>query len=378
VKLLKLVASHVEVGVPLPWGVRDADAKLLLARGFILHDETQVASLLSRGMYVDAEEFRAVEAERMGTPLTNMPKRPPNLFDHWGGASAKLQQLLKGIASEPGFVDGMQALASDIAALVEHDPDISIFLAVRQDPSRLAMYGYHHAMHCAVICKLTAQRLAWPEERVHTLLKASLTMNLAIVDLQGKLATQDVPVKPSQLTLIRSHAHDAVQQLQLAGVTDPEWLEAIAQHHERPDGRGYPTGLKLTSPLALALRHADVLMAKISPRTMRPALPIQEAMRQLFKEDGGGPMSTAIIKEFGIFPPGDYVQLKSGERAVVVRRTEVASKPIVAAITDHHGRPVTSSTRRDTAQPEFAITGTVADKSQVLRLAPERLYGLPA
>ena len=376
-KLLKLVASHVMVGVPLPWGVRDTNGKLLLACGYVLHDEAQIVSLLSRGVFVDADEFHAVEAARNAAPLTNMPKRPPNLFDHWGSASAKLQQLLKAIEHEPAFNEHMHGLAGEVVALVDHDPDISIFLAVRQDPSRLPMYGYNHAMHCAVIGMLTARRLDWPAEQVLTLVKAAMSMNVSIAEMQGKLAAQDGPVTRLQLAAIRSHTVDAVRLLQQAGVTDTQWLEAVAQHHERPDGSGYPAGLKAQSSLALALRHADVLMAKISPRTLRAALPIQEAMRQLFREDGGGAMSTAIIKEFGIYPPGDYVQLKSGERAVVVRRTEVASKPIVAAITDNHGRPVTSSTRRDTAQPEFAIAGTVADKSPVLRLPPERLYGLP-
>jgi HD-GYP domain-containing protein (c-di-GMP phosphodiesterase class II) len=239
------------------------------------------------------------------------------------------------------------------------------------------MYGYNHAMHCAVIGMLTARRLDWPAEQVLLLVKAALTMNVSIAEMQGKLAGQDVPVTRSQLDAIRSHTTDAVKLLNQAGVTDPQWLEAVGQHHERADGSGYPAGITTPSMLALALRHADVLMAKISPRTLRAPLPIQEAMRQLFREDKGGAMSTAIIKEFGIYPPGDYVQLKSGERAVVVRRTEVASKPIVAAITDHLAKPVTSSIRRDTAQPEFAITGTVADKSPVMRMAPERLYGLP-
>jgi hypothetical protein len=31
--------------------------------------------------------------------------------------------------------------------------------------------------------------------------------------------------------------------------------------------------------------------------------------------------------------------------------------------------------RRDTQQAEFAITGTVSDKSMLQRLLPERLYG---
>ena len=125
------------------------------------------------------------------------------------------------------------------------------------------------------------------------------------------------------------------------------------------------------------LRHIDVFMAKMAPRAMRAPLPAQLAARQLFQEDGGGPVSAAIIKEFGIYPPGEFVQLKSGEMAVVVRRSANARTPLAASITDRQGMPMVNTVPRDTGKPEFAIVSVVTDKSLVLRVPPERLYGLP-
>jgi hypothetical protein len=59
----------------------------------------------------------------------------------------------------------------------------------------------------------------------------------------------------------------------------------------------------------------------------------------------------------------------------VVQRTGNARAPIVAAITDTAGRPVSHTLRRDTAQAEFAITGVHSDPTLLKRLPPERLYG---
>ena len=39
--------------------------------------------------------------------------------------------------------------------------------------------------------------------------------------------------------------------------------------------------------------------------------------------------------------------------------------------------PTVNTVVRDTAKPEFAIASVIADKSLVLRVPPERLYGLP-
>jgi len=127
--------------------------------------------------------------------------------------------------------------------------------------------------------------------------------------------------------------------------------------------------------MAAALRVADVFMAKISPRTLRPALSPQEAVRELYREDKGGPISTAIIKEFGIYPPGDFVRLASGELGLVVQRTDNARAPIVASITDTAGHPVARTLRHDTGQADFAIVANVTDKAMLSRLPPERLYG---
>jgi hypothetical protein len=182
-------------------------------------------------------------------------------------------------------------------------------------------------------------------------------------------------MRESQKALIRRHSQEAADWLAQAGVSDPDWLNAVAQHHERADGSGYPQGLTEIADIAVALRAADVFMAKISPRKLRPALPIQEAAKQMYRADHGGQISSAIIKEFGIYPPGDVVKLACGEVGVVMRRTDNAKCPIVASITDGAGRPTVHTVQRDTSQPEYAITAHITDTSLVARMPPERVYG---
>jgi hypothetical protein len=86
-------------------------------------------------------------------------------------------------------------------------------------------------------------------------------------------------------------------------------------------------------------------------------------------------MSRAVIKELGLYPPGDFVQLASGEMGVVMRRGAESRTPLVAAVTDTQGRSTTSTLQRDTADPDFAITGPATERSLLSRVPPERLYG---
>ncbi len=377
-QLLKLVQSRVKIGAPLPWSVRTNNGSLLLNRGHIIQDEHQLATLLERGAFVDAEEVQAHAKAMAAQQEVATPARQMNLFDLWEKTIRRLEDLLRGCPMEPDFEQRLEALACDIMELVERDADIGVYLAMRQEKVAYVIYGYAHAVHTALVCILMARRMDWPESQIIRLTKAALTMNASIMGLQGRLAGQDSAIRELQKAEIKDHPAKSVELLKQAGVTDGDWLLAVAQHHERVDGTGYPLGLATVSLMAQALRFADIFMAKISRRATRGPLSAQDAARQVFREDKGGKLSMAIIKEFGIYPPGDFVKLKSGELGVVIKRSENANTPTVACITDASGKPVASTLRRDTAQPEFAIVGAVADKSLAMRVPPERLYGFSA
>ena len=370
IELLRMVADQILVGAPLPFGVRDEQGQLLLAKGRVVANESQRHILLERGLYVDHDES-AADAERAGP---DGAKRKLTLFDLWKQATARLDVLLNSI-DKAGFAERCDSFAGLLMGLIVRDPDIAIYHSVRQDPNRLSLYGQAHALHCALVCQLATTRAGWPPERVRTLVKASLTMNLSIVEVQGRFATLG-RLNDHQRDQIRNHPQAAVDRLQAAGVTDPAWLQAVLEHHERPGGGGYPHNLGELCEEAAVLRMADVFMAKISPRTERPALPILDAARQMFAEAQGSPLAAAIIKEYGIYPPGNFVLLASGEMAVVIRRGATAHAPVAAAVTDRNGIPVVSTTRRNTAEPAYAIKSLVPDIKMMMRLPPERLYGL--
>lgn len=376
-KMLRLPRAKVQIGLPLPWNVRDEQCLLLLSKGHVIESEHQLELLLQRGAFVDVEEIKALARE--AEPA--QPKAivsPPNLFALWDRTTDELHKLLSEVAQQPDFAARLDQFARHLVELVDLGADIAIYRIVRQDNAKNFYYGYYHSVHTATLCVLMARHLEWPPDRMMSLVKAALTMNLTVLDLQGQMAGQDVPMKDKQREAIRRHPAQAVELLEKVGVADADWLTAIAQHHERPDGSGYPLGCTELDELAVALRVADVFMAKISPRALREALSPQVAIRELYREDKGGPISTAIIKEFGIYPPGDFVRLASGELGLVVQRTGNARAPIVASITDTAGHAVARTLRHDTGQSAFAIVASATDKAMLMRLPPERLYGFSA
>lgn len=380
-KLLRLPRSKVRLGAPVPWNVRDEDEQLLLKKGQLVVTEHQLDALLARGAFVDAEELKAARDQPEVEPSEEDEVPSPSLFSLWDEATHTLKKMTADMqaCTDPtgsdNFAGQLDSFAKYLIRLVDNNPNIAIYRCLRQEQTHYFYYGYAHALHTAVLCLLLGRYLRWPGGQVMTLVKAAITMNLAIFELQGQLAGQDKPLSDSQRNLIHAHPLKSVELLQRIGVTQADWLDTIVQHHEQLDGSGYPAALTQVSEMAVALRIADVFMAKISPRLRREPLSTQEAARQLFREDQGGRLSTALIKVFGIYPPGEFVKLASGELGLVIERTDNVRSPVVAAITNSQGQPTPRTARRSTLDPAFAISAVVSDKALIARLPPERLYG---
>lgn len=370
-QLLKLVASHVVVGAALPFNVRDEHGGLLLACGQLVYSDKQLEMLLARGVYADVEEIKALAAGRQ------VVAQPPTLFARWNHVYWSLDGLAHASHEAASLRQRCEDLASELMAMVARDADVAIYQMVRQESHHYRMYGLTHTVFVAALCQLIAARLGWSPDRQRSAVLAALTMNLSILELQGRYAVFG-RLTQEQREELRGHPEAAVACLTAAGVADEEWLQAVLQHHEHSDGQGYPQGLTEVSELAHLLRLADVFLAKISRREGRPPLEIKEAQRQAYAQWPGSPMVAALIKEIGIFPPGELLALASGEKAVAIRRGAAMQTPLVAALTDKRGLPITQTPRRDTAQPEYAIKAVEADKTLVTRVPLERLYGLIA
>ncbi|GAA5175636.1 hypothetical protein GCM10025771_08330 [Niveibacterium umoris] len=368
-KLLQLLADHVKVGVPLLWNVRDRDRNLLLSRGNVVQSEAQLQALLARGMYVDEVEYRSQRA------ASEKPK--PQAFDPiwlWSDLQTKLSLLMRENSADPEFLDKLGQLSMLMQLLIERDADVGIFVMMQADAVK---YAVSHSVHTAVIAELIAKKVGASDDERRTIINAALTMNLGMFELQAILAAQATPPTDQQRAAIRAHPARSVAILQQAGLKDVDWLRAVAEHHETPDGKGYPRGIKDISVAAELIRHADVFAAKISPRATRSALPPNRAARESFLSMGGqeNPMAALLVKEVGIFPPGAFVRLANGEVAIVLRRGQLASTPTVFSVTNSNGVPYIEPVRRDTARKDFTIDSIVPRQSVMVRVNPSRLYG---
>lgn len=371
-------ADLIKVGEALPFRVLDSLERLLLNEGQVIASERQMELLIERGAWVErslVDERRAQRDKAGGGRIAVV--RHATLFDRWERALWDLDGVLRRTAKGEAKAAEWEGRVDELLALVDRDADVAIYGAVRQEDRRFALYPLAHSLHAAVLCVAGMRQAQWPLERQRSVVAAALSMNVAMMELQSQMAEQDTPPTQRQLDTIRAHPAAAVKLLQAQGVADAAWLRAVMEHHERADGSGYPHGLREVSDEARLLRMADVYMAKITPRANRDPLAPQVASRQLFQQEPGAPLAMAMVKAIGLHPPGSLVQLKSGEVAVVKRRSPTGGPaPIVLTVSDARGQPSVNSRELDSADPANAIAGPAAEPRRFGRILGERVYGL--
>lgn len=123
----------------------------------------------------------------------------------------------------------------------------------------------------------------------------------------GKLAVPATVLhKPGPLTcseraLLRRHVAEGVSIIEvLWPEVPPEVLAAVAQHHERLDGTGYPGGQPLKGVLGGVVAVADVYDALVSDRGYRNAYPAEEAYRLTCEQALPGRVLMALGREIGV------------------------------------------------------------------------------
>lgn len=138
--------------------------------------------------------------------------------------------------------------------------------------------------------------------------------------------------KPGALTRaefreIKLHTNFGYEMLKTDGNLPEAVAEAVLCHHERPDGTGYPRGLKGSEIQALArlVSIVDTYDAITSERVYDAARSHHEALGILWKERDrqfDGPMVETFTQFLGWVTPGTLVRLTDSRLAMVMQAGE--------------------------------------------------------
>jgi diguanylate cyclase (GGDEF)-like protein/putative nucleotidyltransferase with HDIG domain len=99
-----------------------------------------------------------------------------------------------------------------------------------------------HSERVADLAEKLARTVGWPAERAQMLGEAALVHDVGKIGISEHLLRKAGPLVSRDREQIELHAELAARIVE--DVLAPEQVEWIRTHHERPDGSGYPRGLR--------------------------------------------------------------------------------------------------------------------------------------
>jgi HD-GYP domain-containing protein (c-di-GMP phosphodiesterase class II) len=241
-------------------------------------------------------------------------------------------------------------------------------------------YAVRHCIDTAIVALLVAQSLDSTPGRIRSLVAAALTMNVAMAPVQQTLQDKKGALTENEIRMIKRHPQEGVELLQDAGITDPDWLACVLDHHENEDGSGYPrgkSGREITESTKI-LAIADRYCARVVKRQYRKTLLPNAALRDILVADKKSidpSLATAFIRELGTYPTGTFVRLVSGEIGVVTGKGAATTMPIVHALVGPRGEPLSFAIRRDTSVELHCIREVLYEEQAAIRFNMHQLWG---
>ncbi len=124
-----------------------------------------------------------------------------------------------------------------------------------------------------------AEILSLTRDEKQTLLTGANLSQIGKISIPSNIRTKESRLTAAETEIMQGHVHKARDLLQEMDI-DQSIITAVCQMYERQDGSGYPNQLSGNEidPAARILGMADVLVARVSPRSYRKAISVEEAM----------------------------------------------------------------------------------------------------
>ncbi len=398
--LVQVTHESIVIGQPLPFALRDELGILLARKGFVIASRDDLEAMRGRGLgfFVDVSEserhqkafvgklFELVRDER---PLGKIAQAKLTTRDlsasrddagadatNWLDLQIQGNRLLRDLSAE-NFPDDLERLQTQLVGQTRRNADGALFALFHLASSEVHLYSATHAMLVGVMCALAAREvLGWSEHVEATVCKAALTMNIGMTSLQDRLAVQAEPPSATQREQIDHHPARSVALLRQLGLHDPDWLEAVRDHHETTPGALGPR--TPGQRMARLIQRADVFAARLAPRAARRSDSAAVAMQACYFDEKRqiDEAGAALIKAVGVYSPGSLVRLATQEVGIVVRRGANTTTPRVAVLVSRDGLATSEHVIRDTSQRELRIAASVAQRDCKVKINLDRMLAL--
>ncbi|MEK6625329.1 MAG: HD domain-containing phosphohydrolase, partial [Bdellovibrionota bacterium] len=176
-----------------------------------------------------------------------------------------------------------------------HEQFVQVFAALGDAISKKDPYTGGHTKRVSMFSEMIAKELNLSPQEMLNIRMAAALHDIGKIGVPDYILQKNAPLNDEEFHIMKEHPRIGFEILQhIEGVEDV--ASGMRFHHERPDGKGYPYGMKEGEiPLcAQIIAVADTFDAMISTRPYRKGLPPMVAYEEIVKNAGTQFSSVAV------------------------------------------------------------------------------------
>jgi HD-GYP domain-containing protein (c-di-GMP phosphodiesterase class II) len=310
-------------------------------------------------------------------PLAKVEDELPVAKQTLDRTSEAVHSILEGVISK-GTLDSktLHESIEEVTESVIRNPDALLLLTYLKRKSK---YAYDHAISVSIHLLAFGRHIGLPKKQLQMLGAAGLLLDVGMARLPEAILNKKGNLASEEYETMKEHVQFGLDIIRSSPGIAPQTAEIIAQHHERENGSGYPLGLKerQITILGKMAAIADCFVALISERPYADSVAPLDALQKLYnwrKEYYHEDMVEQFIQCLGPYPVGSYVELNTGEVAVVLAHNRIRRlKPRVMVFLDAEKKPYASPIMLDLINDPHAFN----DQPYEIRSSlPDGVYGV--
>jgi diguanylate cyclase (GGDEF)-like protein/putative nucleotidyltransferase with HDIG domain len=223
------------------------------------------------------------------------------------------------------FSDQVASSLIELGAASELPTSLETVLSLAELVDVNQMGSARHSQVVGRYAEAMGEELGLGAGEVQRLRLAGVLHDVGKIGVRGSILAKPGPLTPAEMGEMKGHSEIGARIARNAGLTEiAVWIGA---HHERPDGSGYPLGLKEDEiPLqARILAVGDAYEAMTNDRAYRSAMSPQRAREEL-RENAGSQFDAGVVEAFlGLLAGDAFVELQGSTAAQAVPASFEAS-----------------------------------------------------
>jgi HD-GYP domain-containing protein (c-di-GMP phosphodiesterase class II) len=245
----------------------------------------------------------------------------------------------------------VQPLVDGAAA---HDPIVAGGTAPREHDAQ----GHVHAVHVCAVALGMGHALGMDRRALADLGAAALLHDVGQASVQAEIGHPPGSFTPEERALAVRHPIEGAKAIAAStslNATSLRCIRAALEHHQDPEGKGYPDLGKHGQPslLTQTIALADCYVTLHARRERRTRITPHEALGMILgplRERFEPALVWALIRSVGFYPPGQLVELDDRSIAVALSPNPAdPARPGVRLVFDSAGRRLAAKEQKELA-----------------------------